>query len=197
MIEQELIRIWQSSPQQEQVKFDKSRLMIDLQSNLDRFHNAMKWLYLRESLGAIIAIPAFGYFAFQAPNLLSQIGAGLIALWAAYILLVVRKTKKRSPEGATSNYMDFLKETQQYLELQMKLRLAIFWWYVLPFMTFCYLFILGIILEKSGSITHILGGGVYCLVIGITIFYLNKRSATKVVAPKLEKVSALIKAMES
>ena len=78
MIEEELIKIWQSSPNQEVIKFEKSRLMLDVQSHLDRFQRGMKWLYLREALGAIIAIPIFIYFAFDIPHLISKIGAALI-----------------------------------------------------------------------------------------------------------------------
>ena len=196
MIEEELIKIWKTSPFQEQVKFERSRLMMDVQANLDQFHKSMKWLYLRESLGAIATIPMFTYFVFQAPNIVSKIGAGLIALWACYILFVVKKTKKKSPDGSTANYMQFLKDTKDYLDLQMKLRLSIFYWYVLPFLSFCYLFMLGFILEKSADLVFILGAGIYCLVIGIAIYYLNRRSAKKFVGPKLEKVTSLIKTME-
>lgn len=195
MIEEELINIWKSSPEQELVKFEKSRLLIDVQSSLDRFHKSMKWLYLRESLGAIIAIPMFGYFALQASNMVSQIGAGLIALWAIYILIVVRKTKKEAPSEYTMNYLEFLNKTKDYLETQMKLRLNIFYWYVLPFMTFCYLFMLGFLLEESNDITFIVGAGIYCIVIGIAIYFFNRRSAKKYVGPKLEKVNALIESM--
>jgi len=156
----------------------------------------MKWLYLRESLGAIIAIPMFAYFAWQASNVISQIGAGMIVLWACYILLVVRKTKKKIPDEYALSYLDFLEETKAYLETQMKLRLNIFYWYVLPFLTFCYLFMLGFMLERSDSTTFVIGAGIYCLVIGTAIYFLNRRSAKKFVGPKLEKVNDLIKKMK-
>lgn len=196
-MEEELIKIWQSSPQQEQVKFERSRLMMDVQSHLDRFHRSMKWLYFRESLSAFIAIPVFGYFAFQATHVISQIGAALIALWAAYLLLVVKQTKQKNPDGYAMDYLQYLRKTKDYLELQMKLRLNIFYWYVLPFLTFCYLFMLGVMLEKSNDTMYILGAAIYCLVIGTAIYFLNRRSARKVVGPKLEKVVGLISAMES
>lgn len=196
-MEEELIKIWKSSPEREQVKFEKSRLLIDVKSGLDRFHSSMKWLYLRESLAAIITIPMFAYFALQASNLISQIGAGLIVLWASYILLVVRKTKKKIPDEYALSYLEFLHETKAYLETQMKLRLNIFYWYVLPFLSFCYLFMLGFILESSDGPTFMIGGGIYCLVIGAAIYFLNRRSARKVVGPKLEKVNELIEKMKA
>ena len=39
MIEDELIKIWQSSSNQERVKFEKSKLMIELQLSLKRLNN--------------------------------------------------------------------------------------------------------------------------------------------------------------
>ncbi|MEP1034779.1 hypothetical protein [Ekhidna sp.] len=196
MIEKELSKIWQSSPHQEQVKFKKSRLILEVDSNLDRFHGETKWLHLREALGAIIAIPIFGYFGFTAPYLLTKIGALLMVLWATYILLVIKRTKKKKPAELSENYLQYLLKTKEYLQLQIKLRLSIFTWYVLPCMTFSYVFALGFFLENPEATKLIVGGGVYCLFIGYMIYFLNRRSAKKVVEPKLNKVNELINTLE-
>ena len=50
MIEDELVKIWQSSPNQERVKFEKSRLMIDVQSSLDRLHRFVKYRDLMDTM---------------------------------------------------------------------------------------------------------------------------------------------------
>lgn len=196
MIEKELSKIWKSSPLQEQVKFEKSRLMIDVESHLDRFHKGTKWLYIREALGAFIAVPMFAYCAITIPYLLTKIGSVLMVLWALYILMVIKKTKRKSPEGYDSNYLEYLYKTKEYLKIQMRLRENIFIWYVLPCLTFSYVFMLGFFLEEPDNMKLIIGGGIYCLIIGSVIYFLNKRSARKFVEPKLNKVNGLISTLE-
>ncbi len=197
MIEEELIGIWQSSPDQEQVKFDKSRLMIDVQSSLDRFHKSMRGLYLRESLAAIIAIPMFLWQAFVIPILLTQIASLLIAACAVALLVFMHKLRKKKPEEHSVSYLEYLKQTKAYLEIQKKLREKIGIWYVSPFMVLCYLFMLGMMLENSSDAIYLIGAAAYCSMLGFIIYIFNKRSAKKYVAPKLEKVNDLIQTLEN
>ncbi len=56
MIEDELIKIWQSSSKQELIKFEKSKLMIELQSSLNRLHRWWKYLELSETLLAVFGV---------------------------------------------------------------------------------------------------------------------------------------------
>jgi len=42
-MEEELIKIWQSSPNQERIKFERSRLMMDVQSSMDDFNKKIKF----------------------------------------------------------------------------------------------------------------------------------------------------------
>ncbi|WP_462252475.1 hypothetical protein [Ekhidna sp.] len=196
MIEEELINIWRSSPTQEQVKFDKSRLMIDVQSNLDRFHKSMKGLYLRESLAAIIVIPIFLWYAFVIPILITQIASILIAVWAVAILVFMHKLRKKKPDEHSMSYIEYLHKTRDYLTIQKNIREKIILWYVGPCMALCYLFMVGMMLEESSDTTYIIGAAAYCFVLGFVIYYLNIRSAKKYVTPKLEKVESLIQTME-
>jgi hypothetical protein len=62
-MEDELVKIWQSSPNQERVKFEKSRLMIDAQSSIDRLHKEIRFRDIKEQIAVIIVIPAFAYAA--------------------------------------------------------------------------------------------------------------------------------------
>ena len=59
--EDELINIWQSSSNQERIKFEKSKLILEMKSSLDRFHKTIKNRNLRELLAALIVIPIFAY----------------------------------------------------------------------------------------------------------------------------------------
>lgn len=196
MIKQELSKIWQSSPHVEQVKFEKSRLMLDVQSNMERFHKAMKKLYFRESLAAIIVIPIFIFYAVIIPFTLTKIASVLIALWAGYVFYVMQKTKKKSPEGHETNYLDHLRKTKEYLEIQKRLRDKILVWYILPCFAFLFLFMLGIVSESEVNIYFIVGFGVFTSILAIAIYLLNKRAAKKEIQPKLNKVIDLIKTLE-
>ncbi|EAY26793.1 hypothetical protein [Microscilla marina] len=196
MIEDELKKIWQSSPQQEQVKFEKSRFMMEVQSNVDRFHKGLKWLYLREALGVIMVIPIFAVYAFIFPQILAKIASVLIILWAIYILLVIDKTKKKRPTEYTDNYLDYLHKTKAYLELHKKLRDKVLYWYVAPFISFTFLFMVGLSEGKPNRASLLVKVGVVCVIIAVIIHFLNKVSVKRFVAPKLKKVNELIKSLE-
>ncbi len=196
MTEKELIKIWKSSPQQEQVKFEKSRLMIDVQSNLNRFHKATKRLYLRETISAGLVIPIFTIYAFISPYTLTSIAFILIALWAVYLLFVIKKTKKQQPTEYGVNYLEYLYQTKAYLEEQIRLRKSILTWYILPYTTLIFLAMLGMVIDEPNLMEYIIKMGVSCSVIGTIIYLLNKRSAKKFIKPKLNKVNDLIKTLE-
>jgi len=196
MTEDELKKLWQSSPQQEQVKFEQSRFMIEVQSNVDSFHKGMKWLYLREAMGVIIIIPIFLIYAFIFPQILTKIASGLIILWALYILWVIYKTKKKIPEQYAENYLEYLYKTRAYLELQKKLRDNVLLWYALPLISFSFLFMVGLSEGKPDRTTFLIKVGVICLIVGAIIYILNKISTKRFVQPKLTKVNELIKTLE-
>lgn len=196
MMEEELIKIWQSSPKREQVKFEKSRLLLEVEAKVEKLHKEMKWLYLREGLGAVIAIPMFTLYGFIIPYLLTKIAFGLIVVWAAYILFVIKKSKEKIPNQFSLSYKDYLQKTKEYLEEQMRLRVNILYWYVLPFISFIYLGLIGVYLANPEmarvlAITAIVG-----LVASTVIYYLNRRSAKVFIEPKLEKVKQLIMALK-
>ncbi len=195
-MEEELKKLWQSSPEQEQVKFEKSRFMMDVQANVDRFHKSMKQLYLRESMGVIIIIPIFLIYAFIFPQPLTKVASGLIILWGIYILLVIRKTKQQKPEQYSLSYLEYLQQTRAYLELQKKLRKNVLLWYALPLLSFSFLFLVGLLKDKPDGTNAIITSGIICVAIGIIIHFLNRISAKKFVEPKLKKVNDLIKTLE-
>src|SRR5882762_8339565 len=112
MIEEELIKIWQSSPNQERIKFEKSRLMIDVQSSMDRLHKNIKYRDLREQIAVAVVIPAFAYTAYAIPHLLSKAASLLIVGWAIYISIRLRNAKKHKPGAFTETYLDYLHKTK-------------------------------------------------------------------------------------
>lgn len=196
MIEEELSKIWKSSPQQEQVKFDKSRFMLDVQSSVDEFHKQMKMLYIREALGAFITIPMFSIYAFLFPHLLTKIGFALVVLCSIYILFVIKRSKDKVPNQFSMNYLEYLQKTKAYLEESKRNRETVLIWYVLPFVVSIWLAMTGMYLEHPDTLNGLLVTIVVSLLVSIGIHFMNQRSAKQVVAPRLEKVNNLIKSLQ-
>jgi hypothetical protein len=186
MIEDELVKIWQSSPNQERVKFEKSRLMIDVQSSLDRFHRAIMYRDLREQVAILVVSPVFIYYAYTIPFLLTKIASILIVIWGVYVFIRLRNTRKHKPGALTENYLQYLHQ-KQLLD-------NVLYWYILPCMIFTFLFILGPGL--AGRLAKIVKMAVPIAGMGVVIYYLNKRAVRKQFMPRLEKIDALIKVME-
>jgi len=194
-MEEELRIIWQSSTNEEQVKFEKSRLIIDVQSSLDRFDKSIKYRDLVEIIAALTVIPVFIYYAYIIPFTLTKIASILIALWAIFVIFKLRKARKHQPSAYTETYLEYLYKTRKYLGVQKRLLDTVIYWYVLPGMAFIFLFLAGFIgiPEKS---TWMMGTATAAVVLGIIIYFINKRAVRKVIMPRLNKVEELIKVME-
>ena len=196
MTEDELVRIWQSSPNQERIKFEKSRLMIDVQSSMDRIHRFVKYRDLMDTIPAILIIPAFAYYAFTGPFMLPRIASGFIALWAMYLIFRLRKAKKNKPGSMTETYMEYLQKNKRFLIDQKELMDTILYWAVIPLVTFVSLFFIGFFIERPGPAIKraiALGGNV---ALGIVVYLMNKWTVKNQIVPRLEKVDKLISVME-
>lgn len=195
MIEDELVKIWQSSSNQERVKFEKSRLMIDVQSSMDHFHRQIKYRDLREQVAIIIAIPAFAYLAYSIPFILSKVASILIIAWAVYVFIRLKNAKKHKPGAFTETYVKYLYKTREYLNIQKKLLDNVIYWYILPGMTLIYLFVMGFI-GVPGKDRYIMRMSIGNAVLAIAIYILNKSAVKKQIVPRLEKIDELIKVLE-
>ena len=196
MIEDELVKIWQSSPNQERIKFEKSRLMIDVQSSLDRLHRLVKYRDLMDTIPAIILIPVFAVYTFIVPFALSKIASGFLALWAIYLIIRLRKAKKNKPGAMTGTYLEYLQKNRRFLMDQKEMMDTILYWAVIPLITLVSLFFIGFFIGRPGPPIKraiALGGNV---VLGIVVYLMNKWAVKKQIMPKLEKVEELIKVME-
>jgi len=194
MIEDELVKIWQSSPNQERVKFEKSRLMIDVKSSLDHFHKQIKYRDLREQIAALLVIPVFAYYVYHIPFTLSKIASGLIVLWVIYVMIRMRNAKKHKPGAFTESYREYLYKSREYLKIQKQMLDNVLYWYILPAVFLVFLFTMGP--GITGRLPKILKMGIGNVVLGVVIYYLNKRAVKKQFIPRLEKIDELIKVME-
>lgn len=194
MIEDELVKIWQSSPNQERVKFEKSRLMIDVQSSVDSLHKKIKYRDFMEQLAIILTIPVFAYYAYDIPHILTKIASILIILFGIYVGIRLRNAKKHKPGALTETYMEYLYKTREYLNIQKKLIDSVLYWYILPFMILMFLFVIGP--GITGRLPHIIKMTLLSTVIAMVTYFLNKRAVEKQFTSRLEKIDELIKTME-
>ena len=195
MIKEELIKIWQSSPRQERIKFEKSHLMIELQSSLNRLDKKIKYRDLIETAAAIVVVPIFLFTAYNVPHTLSRIASVLIAFWAIYVIFKLQKAKKNQPHRLSDSYLDYLRQMRLYLKDQKKLLDEVVYWYILPFMAFVLLFMIGFINLPDDWI-HMVKPGILCVGVGILAFVLNKRAVKKTIVPRLKKIDELIEVLQ-
>lgn len=193
-MEEELIKIWQSSPNQERVKFERSRLMLDLQSSMDRLHRAIKYRDLREYIAIAIIIPAFGLSAYMLPNLLSKVVSVLIIGAALFIGYKIKSAKKHKPSAFTETYLEYLYKTRDYLLVQKQLLDSVLYWYILPCMILTMLFFMSFGLE--GRSKQLIKWVLINIGLGVATYYLNKRAVQQHLTPRISKVDELIHVLE-
>tara|TARA_R110000764_G_scaffold8987_1_gene29433 strand:- start:1385 stop:1975 length:591 start_codon:yes stop_codon:yes gene_type:complete len=195
MMEDELIKIWQSSPNQEKIKFEKSKLMIEVQSSLDKIQRSWKYMIIRETIAAIIAIPAFLFITYNVPYTISKIGSIWIVLAVIYILIRLKSAKKHKPTDLTETYIDYLYKTKDYLNAQKKLLDTVLYWYVLPVFPGYVLILMGFIhIPEKRKIIII--AALAFVVMAILAYILNKRGVRKEFDPRLKKIDELIQVLE-
>ena len=198
-MEDELIKIWRSSSNQERIKFEKSRLMIELKSSLERHHRRWKHLELVESaMAAVIGVLLSIIMMFIIPFILIKIGLILLAILAMYLIIKHQRVKKFKPNDLEDNYLDYLKKTRKYLEVQKQYLKTYVYWGILPAYPIMLLFTIGMWGKvKVPAFTYfIVFINVATIIIGIYGYYLNKKRVKKEINPRIAKVDELIKRLE-
>ena len=194
-MEEQLIKIWQSSPNQERVKFEKSRLMIDVQSSMDRLHRGIKYRDLREQIAIVLVSPVFAYYAYVIPYTLSKVASVLVVLWGIYVSLRLRNAKKHKPGAFHETYLEYLYKTREYLNVQKHLLDNVLYWYILPGWAILSLFLAGFI-GVPGKLKWMIQTESLSIILSVAIYFLNKGGVKRQLIPRLTKIDALIKVME-
>lgn len=195
MIEDELIRIWNSSSNQERIKFEKSKLMIDLQSSLGRLHRWWRYMERVNIISALITVPLFICIVFWAPYTSMKIASVLIIFWAIYVGVRMSSIKKLKPSNLEENYLSYLEKTHYYLLAQKRTLDSSLNWMVLTIYPIVLLFFVGI-WEKP--LARVIGVSVFIALIGVGIYEykINKRRVKKEINPRIARVDELINELQ-
>ncbi len=197
MIEDELITIWQSSLKVEQIKFEKSRLMLDVQSSLDRFHKLLKYGVLMEQMAVILVIPVFIFYVYFVPFAVSKSASIFIAIWGIYYMLKLRALKKLKPSSTSGTFLNYLLQNRDYLNHLKKMLDTAIYWYILPCIFGVLLFLLGYIL--GGVLNDISQISIILCVVfitGIATHFYIKWIIRSQYMPRLKKIEELLKVLE-
>ena len=190
MIEDELIKIWQSSSNQERVKFEKSKLMIELNSSLGRLHRWWKYMEFFEVALAIFGILVGVFVIFKIPFVLIKIAIVLIILIAIYLIFKYIGVRGFKPSDLEENYLDYLKKNKQYLEVQKKFLKTYVYWGILP--VYPIMLLCNIAVWEKVPVEFILFNNVAAIVIGIYGYFLNKKRVKNEINPRIASVDELI-----
>jgi hypothetical protein len=194
MIDDELIKIWQSSSNQERIKFEKSKLMIDLQSSLKRLDRWWNYLERSETVLAVFGVLLSTLLLFKIPFILTKIALFLMIICAVYLIIKYRDIKKFQPIDLENNYLNYLKKSREYLQAQKKFLKTYFYWGILPVYPIMMLFSISIWGKVSAYLIILIN--VVTIGIGIYGYFLNKKRIKREITPRIDRVNELISELE-
>ena len=194
MIEDELIKIWQSSSNQERIKFEKSKLMIELQSSLKRLDKWWNYIELSETVLAIFGVLLSTFLFFKIPFILTKIALALMIICAVYLIIKYRGVKKFQPSDLENNYLNYLKKNREYLQAQKRFLKTYFYWGILPVYPIMLLFTISV--WEKVPIHLIVLINVAAIGIGIYGYFLNKKRVKREINPRISGINELINQLE-
>ena len=210
MLEQELKEIWKNSAQVEKVKFETSRLMIDLNTKMDRIEKDIRKRDRREISASVLGILMFGYFAFAIPFIITKVASVLGMIWFVYVIYKLRNVKKHKlPINLSLSFREQLENQKNYMLQEAKLLDTVLYWYVLPPFVINVIFIMGlgepIDLGWTHKLTEVLPFTLkskLTVLAFIAVFYafivwLNKRAVKKEFNPFIEKINHVLEQLKN
>ena len=194
MIEDELNKIWQSSSNQERIKFEKSKLMIELQSSLKRLDRWWNYLELSETILAVFGVFLSIFLFFKIPFILTKVALTLMIICAVYLITKYRGVKKFQPSDLEINYLNYLKKNREYLQAQKKFLRTYIYWGILPVYPIMVLFTISVWAKTPMYLIILIN--VAAIGIGIYGYFLNQLRAKKEIDPRIIRVNELINRLE-
>lgn len=211
MLEQELKEIWRNSSETERIKFEMSRLLIDLKNKMSRLERFIRIRDISEITTAIIFIPIFGYFAYEIPFVVTKIGCIFTMIWFGYLIFKLRDVKKHklSIDPALS-FREQLANQKAYILQEARLIDTVLYWYLLPPLVAHAILVLGlgdpVEYGWSNTLTNeilpipLINKIVYlifCAILYAGILWINKRVVNKTYKPVIKDIERVQQQLES
>ena len=134
MLEQELKEIWKDSSETEKIKFDLSKLMIELNGKIKR---VLKELFRRRNIGelitAVISIPIFGCIAYLIPFPITKIGVVLAMIGFIWGMFERRNHRKqKAPINLILSFQEQLGNQKKNMHREVKRYDTVLYWFLIP-----------------------------------------------------------------
>lgn len=154
-----------------------------LERGIER-RNVLEWM----ASGVVLAI--FGWYAFDAPNLVARLGALWVMASAVYVAWRLHAHgRMRRPSDVGLETAAYLSEQRESLLAQAKLLRGAPMWYVAPIITGALVFVTGKYLDKLDEIVALwayVATVAVVLVVAVAISVLNIRAARKLETEALQ-----------
>jgi hypothetical protein len=195
MIENELIKIWQSLDNQQRIKFEKSKLMIELNSSLRRLHRWWNYIERVNLISALATIPPFIFATFWVPYTSIKIASVLTIIWAIYVGIRMLGVKKFKPGDFEKTYLQYLEKTRAYLFAQKRMLETSLNWAILTIYPIYALFWVSIWERPLARYLAVIS---FLSLVGVGIyeFYRSKRRVRNEINPRIAKIDELIEKLK-
>ena len=219
MIEQDLKNIWKRSTESELINFENSKLITDLQGEVDAIKKGIVKRDITEISASVIGMFMFIYLTYEIPFPITKIGCILSVIWFIYLIYKLKKNKnKKEPVDLILPLWEQLEIEKTNMEQEVVLLDTVLYWYVLPPLLANIIFILGFgnpidyhwspsIIEVfyNNNILHLLPitlKSKIAYVIGSIVFnafvlWVNKRTIRKRCIPILNNITNLQKQLKN
>lgn len=211
MLEQELKELWKNSSETEKIKFEMSRLLIDLKNRLSRIERSIRNRDKAEITTAILMIPIFGYFAYEIPFVVTKVGCILTMIWFGYLIFKLRNVKKHKLSiNPALSFREQLANQKAYLLQQARLIDTVLYWYLLPPLVAHAILVLGLGDPAEYGWSNIIANEIlpiplinkivyliFAAVLYAGILWINKRTVKKNYKPVIKDIERVQHQLES
>lgn len=133
MLEQELKDLWRNAPEKERIKFDLSRLLLDLNGQLNDLNARIKRRDRNDIITMLIGIPVFSYLIYVIPFPITKTGLVLAILGMVWYVFKLRNHYlHRLPVDYTKPFKVQLEVQKLNLLHEEKLMSTVLYWFLIP-----------------------------------------------------------------
>lgn len=185
MNEEEMKKLWQ---EQSSGLTINPELVKEIERQIREFDTKIKWRDRLEIGVALLLVPFLLFLAAILPFTLAKLGATLTAISMLFIVFVLKKNQKKSPETRVS-ITEHIEAEMNFLKRQRSLLTNVLYWYLLPPAIGISLFFYGM---KRSDADFYWNEGIVILIIA-AIWYVNRQVVKKEINPSLQALQAFLK----